>query len=265
MKKTLITIITILIVSVNLIFAQKPAQFITSGTIEYQKRVNVYATIPYQVRKDADPNMLANLQRMVENYKKSLPQFATFNSSLSFNNNKMLLVPVKAAVPFQSVELNPLTSESNTIYTDLTDGTIAMEKDAMGEQFLIKDKMRQAKWKITEETRDILGYTCRRANGIVSDSVYVVAFYADNIRVSGGPELFSGLPGMILQLNIPHENVSWTATKIILGTPTKPITPPQKGKAVDTKQFMSTIQKGMGAYKSKGINVDYYVKMLGLM
>ncbi len=177
----------------------------------------------------------------------------------------MLLVPNKAAVPFQSVELNPLTSESNTIYTDLTEGTITMDKDAMGEQFLIKDNLRQAKWKITEETRDILGYTCRRANGLVSDSVYVVAFYADDIRVSGGPELFSGLPGMILQLNIPHENVSWTATKITLGTPAKAITPPQKGKAIDTKQFLSTIQKGMAAYKSRGINVDYYIKMLGLM
>ena len=265
MKKKFITTITILLIGFTLFAQQKQAKFVTSGTIDYQKRVNVYATIPYQVRKDADPNMMASLQRMVENYKKTLPQFATFNSSLSFSNNKMLLVPVKAAVPFQSVELNPLTAESNTIYTDLTAGTITMDKDAMGEQFLIKDNLRQAKWKITEETRDILGYTCRRANGIVSDSVYVVAFYADDIRVSGGPELFSGLPGMILQLNIPHENVSWTATKITLATPAKPITPPQKGKAIDTKQFLSTIQKGMAAYKSKGINIDYYIKMLGLM
>lgn len=264
MKKTLITIITILLAG-NSLFAQQKATFITSGTIDYQKRVNVYATIPYQVRKD-DPNIVAQLQRMLENYKKAQPQqFVTFSSSLSFNNNKMLLVPNKAAVPVQSFELNPLTTESNIIYTDLTEGTFTMEKDAMGEQFLIKDKMRQAKWKITEETRDILGYTCRRANGIVSDSVYVVAFYTDDIRISGGPELFSGLPGMILQLNIPHENVSWTATKITVGTPAKAITLSQKGKPIDTKQFMSTIKKGMDAYKSRGINIDYYIKMLGLM
>ncbi len=264
MKKIFITLITILLAGTTL-FAQKTARFITTGTIDYQKRVNTYATIPYQVRKDADPAMLARLQQTLENYKKTQPQFATFNSSLSFANNKMLLVPNKAAVPFQSFELNPLTAESNTIYTDLADGTITVEKDAMGEQFLIKDKMRQAKWKITTETRDILGYTCWRANGIVSDSVYVVAFYTDDIRISGGPELFSGLPGMILQLNIPHENVSWTATKITVGTPEKPITPPKKGKPIDTKQFMSTIQKGMAAYKSRGINIDYYIKMLGLM
>lgn len=264
MKKTLITIITILLAGISL-FAQQSAKFVTSGTIDYQKRVNTYQIIPYQLHKDADARMKTNWQQALDQFKKTQPQFATFNSSLSFTNNKMLLVPIKPAVPFQSFQLNPLTSESNTIYTDLTAGTIVMEKDAMGEQFLLKDNMRQAKWKITEETRDILGYTCHRANGLVSDSIYVVAFYTDDIRVSGGPELFSGLPGMILQLNIPHENVSWTATKVIVGPPAKPITPPQKGKAIDTKQLISTIQKGMAAYKAQGINVDYYLKMLGLM
>jgi GLPGLI family protein len=264
MKKTLITIITILLAGSNL-FAQQTARFITSGTIDYQKRVNTYQIIPYQISKDADARMKAAWQQQLDYYKKSLPQFATFNSSLSFNNNKMLLVPIKPAVPFNSFQLNPLTAESNTIYTDLTAGTIVMEKDAMGEQFLLKDSQRQVKWRITDETRDILGYSCRRANGLVNDSIYVVAFYADKIRVSGGPELFAGLPGMILQLNIPHENVSWTATKITEGTPVKPITPPQKGKVIDTKQLISTIKKGMDAYRSQGINVDYYLKILALM
>lgn len=264
MKKTLITIITILLAGSSL-FAQQKTTFVTSGTIQYQRRVNTYQVIPYQLHKDADARMKTSWQQALDQFKKTQPQFATFNSTLSFGNNKMLLTPIKPAVPFQSFQLNPITAESNTIYTDLTAGTITMEKDAMGEQFLVKDNVRQAKWRITDETRDILGYTCRRANGLVSDSIYVVAFYTDNIRVSGGPELFSGLPGMILQLNIPHENVSWTATKITEGAPAKPITPPQKGKVTDTKTLLSTIKKGMDAYRSQGINVDYYIKILGLM
>ncbi len=264
MKKTLITIITILLAGSSL-FAQQTARFITSGTIDYQKRVNTYAVIPYQIDKDADARMKAQWQQQLDYYKRSLPQFATFNSSLSFNNNKMLLIPIKPATPYQSFQLNPITAESNTIYTDLTAGTIVMQKDAMGEQFLVKDKTRPIKWRITDETRDILGYACRRANGLVNDSIYVVAFYTDKIRVSGGPELFSGLPGMILQLNIPHENVSWTATKITEGAPAKPLTPPQKGKPTDTQGLISIIKKGMAAYRAQGINVDYYLKILGLM
>jgi GLPGLI family protein len=41
------------------------------------------------------------------------------------------------------------------------------------------------------------------------DSVYIVAFYAEDIHVSSGPESFTGPPGMILKLSLPHEHVIW--------------------------------------------------------
>ena len=77
--------------------------------------------------------------------------------------------------------------------------------------------------------------------------------------------MFTGLPGMILQLAIPHENVSWVATKIIDSEPAKPIGQPKKGKPVNTQQLLATIKKGMDAYRVSGINVDYYLKILGLL
>jgi GLPGLI family protein len=264
MRKTLITLITILFTG-NILFAQQSVRFVTSGTIEYQKRVNTFQVIGNVVAPNADPNLKARLQQALDQYKKTQPQFATFNSSLSFSGNKTLLTPILPAVLYQSFQLNPITAESNTIYTDLSAGKIVMEKDAMGEQFLLSDSTRKIKWRITDETRDILGYPCTRANGLISDSIYVVAFYTDKIRVSGGPELFTGLPGMILQLAIPHENVSWVATKIIDAEPAKPIAPPKKGKPVNTQQLLATIKNGMSVYRVSGINVDYYLKILGLL
>jgi len=260
MKKTFITIITILFAS-NILFAQQVARFITSGTIEYQKRVNTFQVINQAIGAKGDPILVQAL----EQYKKSQPQFALFNSTLVFNNNKALQTPVPLETPFNSFQLNPMTTTSNTVYTDLTAGTITMQKDAMGDQFLVKDNVRPIKWKITEETRDILGYPCRRANGIISDSIYVVAFYTDKIRVSSGPELFNGLPGMILQLSIPHENVSWMATRVTEGTPAKPIVAPTKGKAMTTKELLTTIEKSLSRYRGRGINIDYYIKILGLL
>ena len=265
MKKTIITLLTILSLAGNFVFAQQNARFITSGTIEYQKRVNTFQVMTNVISKDADANVKTMMQQQVDQYKKTQAQFATFNSRLSFSNNKMLLTPILPAVPYQSFQLNPISAESNTIYTDLSAGSIVMAKDAMGEQFLLKDSTRKIKWRIINETRDILGYNCIRANGLVSDSIYVVAYYTDKIRVSGGPELFSGLPGMILQLAIPHENVSWVATKISDTAPATPITPPQKGKPITTKQLIATIRKSMDAYRRSGLNVDYYLKILGLM
>jgi GLPGLI family protein len=48
------------------------------------------------------------------------------------------------------------------------------------------------------------------------DSIYVVAFYSDQIVVRGGPESFWGLPGMIMGVVLPHEYTTWYATKVYL-------------------------------------------------
>src|SRR6185437_10397918 len=101
------------------------------------------------------------------------------------------------------------------------------QKTIFDQPFLVKDSLRKIKWKITDENREIAGYNCRRANGLMMDSIYVVAFYTDKIPVSGGPESFSGLPGMILEVALPHENVIWRATKVTEAEiPQGAITPP---------------------------------------
>lgn len=78
----------------------------------------------------------------------------------------------------------------------------------------ISSPLQKVEWKYTDEIRNIAGYDCRRANAIIRDSIYVVAFYAEEIPVPTGPESFHGLPGMILGLAIPSEHITWFATKV---------------------------------------------------
>jgi GLPGLI family protein len=89
-----------------------------------------------------------------------------------------------------------------------------MQKDVFGTPFNIVDSIIKIKWKITNENRVIAGYNCRKAIGIIMDSVYVFAFYADEIVIPGGPCTINGLPGMILGLTIPRLYTSWIATSI---------------------------------------------------
>lgn len=126
------------------------------------------------------------------------------------------------------------------------------------ETFLVKDTTRNIKWKITGETRVIAGYTCRRANAIVMDSIYVVAFYTDAIPVSSGPETFSGLPGMILGVALPHDHVTWFATSVSDKPLDKPIVPPAKGKVVDTMGLRKTLESALkqyGDYLKKALKI----------
>jgi GLPGLI family protein len=123
---------------------------------------------------------------------------------------------------------------------------------------LVKDTTRKIKWKITGETRDVAGYPCRRANGIMMDSIYVVAFYTEKIHTSGGPESFNGLPGMILEVAVPHENIIWVATKVTdVPINDNAIQAPKKGKPVNNAQLMAILHN---LTKDWGDRAQFYLK-----
>ena len=120
----------------------------------------------------------------------------------------------------------------------------------------IRDR-RKIEWKISDEIRTIANYKCRKAVGKIFDSVYVVAFYTEDIMVSGGPEMFSGLPGMILQLAIPRMHTTWVAQKIDMVKPKDTdFTTSDKGKKTTQKELYETLKtsfKDWGKYADKNL------------
>ena len=150
----------------------------------------------------------------------------------------------------------PQVSQVNTVYTDPLARTYVCQKRVFGDNFLISDSIRDIKWKITSETREIAGYQCRRANAIIMDSVYVVAFYTDQIHISGGPESFAGLPGMILGVALPHDNLTWFATKVTLTTvPAASVVPPKRGKVYNRVGFEKAYHD---AFKNNNYNYSLW-------
>lgn len=226
------------------VYSQIQAQnthFTTVGSVEFEKTINMFAMLKKQINKDNESYM----QQAYDQYKKTQPQFKKLKSTLYFANNKTMFKPdvdENAGGFFSGAQ----STQNNTIRTDLSTSTFISQKKVFEETFLVKDSIRNINWKITDETRDIAGYTCRRANAIVLDSIYVVAFYTDEIAVSGGPESFTGLPGMILGVALPHENITWFATKVNEVTvDPKNLNPPTKGKQVNNKQLRSTLEAAL--------------------
>jgi GLPGLI family protein len=248
MKTTLITTICLLLF-MQISFAQN-THFTTSGIIEFDKSANMYAIVGKTITKDNE----AYTQKAFEQYKKTQPQFKTLKTTLTFDKTKSLYAPtvVADAPTTNSFFFAPMADQTSTTYTDLTEGNSTSQKKFFEGTFLVKDTLRKIKWKITDETREIAGYPCRRANALILDSIYVVAFYTDKILVSGGPESFTGLPGMILGVALPHENVTWFATKVTdTSVPPNTIIPPKKGKVVTNKELRVTLEpvlKNAGPY-----------------
>lgn len=225
------------------------ARFTPSGVIEYEKSVNMFALL----KKNVSESSGSFWKEMYENYRRNQPQFRVLNSTLSFSGDKTLFTPLADTEGGRSYFSNdPLVLQNNTIYSDLSAGSFIAQKKVYEETFLQKDSIRKINWKLTSEMRTIAGYECRRANAIILDSIYVVAFYTDKIPVSGGPESFSGLPGMILGVALPHENITWFAKTVTdKPVPAAELKAPAKGKATDYKGLKKIIDdalKGWGDY-----------------
>jgi GLPGLI family protein len=217
-------------------------RFPSQGVIEFEKSVNMYALIKKLISKNNE----SYLQQAFDQYKKTQPQFKVMKSTLTFAGQKTLFVPEAESTVTSNFLNDPMAQQVNTVFTDLSSGSNIIQKKVFEENFLVKDSVRKINWKITTETREIAGYLCRRANALIMDSIYVVAFYTDKIPVSGGPETFAGLPGMILGVALPYDNVTWFAKSVTdKSVPATAVNPPAKGKATDIKGLIKTMTDAM--------------------
>ena len=141
------------------------------------------------------------------------------------------------------------TATSNIVFSNYNSGKFIAQKNIFDKIFLVEDSLRNATWKITNDFREIAGFNCRRATTIIMDSVFVVAFYTDEIMIPGGPESFNGLPGMILGLVINRLHTTWYATKVeVNSVNVKDIAPPLKGKKVNNAELIETLKKSFSGW-----------------
>jgi GLPGLI family protein len=146
-------------------------------------------------------------------------------------------------------------ADKNVVYTDYQKGITIAQKPVFEETFLMEDSLLKIKWKITADVRTIAGYECRKAIGLINDSITVFAFYSDELLVNGGPEGIHGLPGMILGVGIPRLHATWFATKVeVYDVNMSKVVPATKGKKVTRSTISAQLDKVLkewGTYGSK--------------
>lgn len=230
------------------------AQFITQGKIEYERKTN----IKLQMQNEMGDN------EWIKNLLPQLPQNISSYFDLYFQNNTSKFVfnrkdELKGMLA-QFASQN--SGEENAIFFNYNTNQTIAEKKVFETTYLISDSIQTYKWKLEDEIRVIAGYPCRKATTIIEDSVVVVAFYSDEIMVSGGPESVNGLPGMILGLAIPRLYTTWFATKVELLTPTADqLKPPTKGKKTNYTDLIETVTKSLKQYGSWGSVALWWLKI----
>ncbi|RYZ24484.1 MAG: GLPGLI family protein [Chitinophagaceae bacterium] len=238
MKKSFFLILTIL--STFGAFAQ--ARFFGQVKIEYERTVNVHGYY-----KDLD-------LEWYDRIKERLPrQVTTFHEFIG-DSTRSLFRPGKEAQFDPRSGYRPV-ADKNVVFTDFRSGRTVAQKPVYEETFLIEDSLSRIRWKLTADTRVIAGYECRKAIGILDDSVAVFAFYTDEILVPGGPEGIHGLPGMILGMGVPRLHTTWFATKVdVFDIPMNAVKPATKGKKTSRAAMMKQVGEVLrewGTYGSK--------------
>ncbi len=175
-------------------------QFINKAVIEYEVKANI--------KKTMGNNMWEEM------LKESLPTFKTGYYTFTFADNKSVYKFDHWDAGPKMPEFLRKSDEENVWYFDHNTGKFNMQKNVYGSNFNVEDTMPTLQWKLTNENRVIAGFNCRKAVAKIFDSVYVFAFYTDEILIPGGPCSINGLPGMILGVTIPRLYTSWIATKV---------------------------------------------------
>ena len=208
-------------------------QFIDKAVIEYEVKMNFKKTISNDMWGDM--------------MKENMPDFKTGYFHLIFSNNKSIYKfdhwPENDKLP----QFLKNDDEGNNWYFDFAANNYVMQKTIAGTNFVINDSIPAINWKLTNENREIAGFNCRKAVGKIMDSVYVFAFYTDEITIPGGPCSIHGLPGAILGLTIPRLYTSYIATKVMLTGVNETVIKPAAAK----KPYTFTTFKDFIAEKSK--------------
>ena len=225
-----------------------PASYAFTGRIEYERKTNLHRQM--------------DGEEWYEKFKSSVPKFYSTYFDLLFSSTKTLYKPGREPENINRFGQNMAgPAASNTVFTDLSAHRESAQKEIFEDKFLVEDSVRKTPWKILDEVRTIAGYPCRKATTRMFDSVVIVAFYTDAIPVSGGPESFAGLPGMILEVAIPRLNTTWIATRVEIAAPeASAIAAPTKGKKTTTANLVQTLQASLKDWgKSAARNVWWSV------
>lgn len=149
---------------------------------------------------------------------------------------------------------------SSILYKNISENRFSSQRDLFGKTFLVKDKLEERAWKLLKETKQIGEYTCYKATSMrttdvrvsidekgnrteePAEEITITAWYAPSIPVSNGPELYYGLPGLIMEVH--DDNKVIICSQLTLNTDKK-IVEPENGKVVSEEEYNALMEKKM--------------------
>ena len=204
---------------------------------------------------------------------------------LTFNQGESLYKEEeKLEAPGQGgMRIGMMSSSGGPQYKSIKEQKLLQEQEFFGKKFLITDSLPELEWELTSETKNIGQYTCFKATAVRKMSgelinrfgppprkeeengdadeeslkeVVVTAWYTPQIPVNTGPDVYWGLPGLILEVNADRTTI--LCSKIVINPSEKEeIKVPSKGKKVSQSEYDAIVSekiKEMREMRGRGGN-----------
>lgn len=246
------------------------------GTILYEKKVNLHKTIQN------------------EQMKAMMPEFRTSRHQLLFSDSVSIyrMIPeVEAPDPFSSRSGGTVFvsvgggADGGDLYKNFAQSKGIQSSDLGGKTYLILDTLKPEPWKMTEETKKILGFTCYKATRKIKQTqravirtfggpsensndttnkqaspeikeIEIVAWFTNDIITPAGPENYGQLPGLILEVDFNNGTTVFTATEFKKTVNKKELKEPQKGKPISRQEYQKIMFDLMSSQAPGGFKIN---------
>lgn len=201
------------------------------GVILYEQKINMHRRLP------ADD----------EQARQFIPEFQTSKMELLFNEMESLFRSVEeeedADIDDEDGGVRIMIKRPETIiFRNMAEKRSVEQREFLGKKYLIEGDVAQIPWKITGESKVILGYPCQRATyNDTSQNRKIVAWFTGDIPCPSGPESLGSLPGMILEADINDGEMAYTAIKIDKTLDIKALKAPTSGRKITGEEFKKMV------------------------
>jgi GLPGLI family protein len=215
------------------------------GVINYEVKVNLHRALP--------PDR-ADMKNMI-------PEFRTSKQQLFFNAEESLYKPVvEDEDPMEAngggvrIRMQPPHVE---IYYKVTDQRRIVQEEFMGKDYLIEDSVVVTPWKFIAESKKVMNYDCQKASYFDERrQQQVTAWYTNKLRPFLGPEMFNGLPGAVLLVDINDGERVVTAKSLeVRSLKRHEMEVPDKGTKTTRAEFQKMRDEQLQKMRTNGANV----------
>lgn len=162
---------------------------------------------------------------------------------------------LNSAAARNAINLRPSRNLTCTIYKHYANGTIEATDKFGAAAYQYTEELPRFDWALLDDTKNILGYECRKATATFRGRDYT-AWYAPDIAVSDGPWKLCGLPGLILEAYDDKGHYHFVAIGLrqisedIVKLPRKYLT---VSRAEHMEAYKRFLRNPLAAFAAKGI------------